>query len=200
MVETQQRLGKSPWKAARHGTNPHFLFNALNSIEALSRRAPERIPELVRGLAKYLRYCLQPAEDGWVRLEEELDALEAYLSVEKVRFEDQFQVELDIAEDARSQRVPQFILQPLVESVLREGIGAVPTPLRVVLGCRCVDHWLRVEVGNTGVGSGRAMVRGGGLEELVRRLDLLYQKDGYHWALRETPDWVAISMDIPLEP
>ncbi len=77
MVETQHRLVQSPVETARHGTNPHFLFNALNSIEALSRRAPERIPELVRGLSKYLRYCLRPAQDGWATLQEELDALAA---------------------------------------------------------------------------------------------------------------------------
>jgi LytS/YehU family sensor histidine kinase len=199
MVETQHRLVQSPSETPRHGTNPHFLFNALNSVEALSRRAPERIPEVVRGLATYLRYCLQPAPDGWATLQEELDALASYLYVEKVRFEDQFEVELDIAEDARPQRIPQFFLQPLVESVLREGIGAGPTPLRVVVGCRRIDGRLRVEVKNSGVGSGRATVRGSGLEDLFRRLELFYKEGGYRWTLSEKPDWVSLSIEIPLE-
>lgn len=198
MVETQHRLAPS-LKTSRHGTDSHFLFNALNSVEALSRRAPERIPELVRGLSSYLRYCLQPAQDGWATLQEELDALKSYLHVEKIRFEDQFEVELDIADAALAQRVPQFFLQPLVESVLRDGIGVGPTPLRVVVSCQCIDRRLRVEVRNTGVGSGRATVRGSGLEDLFRRLDLLYNEGAYRWTMSEDPDWVSLSIEIPLE-
>ncbi len=199
MGETQHRLVPSPSETPRHGTNPHFLFNALNSVEALSRRAPERIPELVRGLSTYLRYCLQPAQDGWATLQEELDALASYLYVEKVRFEDQFEVEFEIAEAVWCQRVPQFFLQPLVEDVLREGIGAGPTPLRVVISCQRLERRLRVEVRDTGVGSGRAIVGGGGLKDLFRRLDLLYKDGGYRWALNEGPDWVSLSIEIPLE-
>ncbi len=119
--------------------------------------------------------------------------------MEKVRFEDQFEVELDIAEAARDQRVPQFFLQPLVESVLREGIGAGPTPLRVVVSCQRLDRRVRVEVKNTGVGSGRATVRGSCLEDLFRRLDLLYEEGGYRWTLSEGPDWASFSIEIPLE-
>ena len=199
MVETQHRPVQSSLKTLRHRTGPHFLFNALNSVDALSRRAPERIPELVRGLSTYLRYCLQPTQDGWATLQEELDALTSYLYVERIRFEDQFEVEFEIADAARPQRVPQFFLQPLVENVIREGIRAGPTPLRVVVSARCLDRRLRVEVRNTGTWSGLATVRGNGLEDLHRRLDLLYKEGGYGWTLSESADWVSLSIEIPLE-
>jgi LytS/YehU family sensor histidine kinase len=194
MVEVQHRLDESSPELRRHRNIPHFLFNALNSVEALSRRAPGRIPELVRGLSKYLRYWLQPTQDGWATLQQELDAVASYLDVEKVRFEGQFEVEFEIAEVARLQRVPQFFLQPLVENVLREGIGTGPEPLRVVVSACCLDHRLRVEVRNTGGRSGMATALGGVLEDLRGRLDLLYNEDGYDWT-----DWLSLSIEIPLD-
>jgi two-component system LytT family sensor kinase len=199
MSETQRRLGQSSLKTLRDRASPHFLFNALNSVEALSRRDPERIPKLIRGLSTYLRYCLQPMQDGWATLQEELDALESYLLVERIRFEDQFEVEFEIDAAARRQHVPQFFLQPLVENVIREGLGTEPKPLRVVVSCRCLDHWLRVEVRNTAVRSSTATSRGSSLQDLRRRLDLLYQEGGYSWTLSESADWVSLTIEIPLE-
>jgi LytS/YehU family sensor histidine kinase len=84
MVEEQQQLVQSPRETPFSRTDPDFLFNSLNSIEALSRQAPQRIPKLVRELANYLRYLMQPAPDGWVTLQQELDALTSYLQVDRV--------------------------------------------------------------------------------------------------------------------
>ena len=159
MVQAEQRVGQSGPETLRHHTSPHFLFNALNSVEALSRRAPGRIPELVRGLSRCLRYWLQPTHDGWATLQQEFDAVASYLEVEQVRFEGQFAVEFEVAEVARSQRVPQFFLQPLVEHVICAGLGSGPRPLRVVVSCRCLARRLRVEVRHSGVGAGMAAVR-----------------------------------------
>jgi len=150
-------------------------------------------------LSKYLRYWLHPAQDGWATLQQELDALASYLEVERVRFEDQFEVEFDIDDAARLRRVPQYLLQPLVENAIREGIGAGPSPLRVVVSCCCVDRRLRVEVRNTGIAAGTATARGSGVEDLRRRLDLLYREDGYGWMLSQNADWVSLAVEIPLE-
>jgi LytS/YehU family sensor histidine kinase len=198
MVEEQQQLVQSPRETPFSRTDPDFLFNSLNSVEALSRQAPERIPELVRALANYLRYWLQPAPDGWVTLQQELDALTSFLQVERIRFQDQFEVELDIAEDARPQRVPQFFLQPLVENVLGEEIGAGPTPVRVVVHCRRLDHRLWVEVRNTRVWLGMTAGRDG-LEDLGRRLDLLYKEGGYGWTSSEGANWMSLAIEVPLQ-
>jgi LytS/YehU family sensor histidine kinase len=195
MVETQHRV--ESLETLRHRTSPHFLFNALNSVEALSRGAPERIPQVVRGLSACLRYWLQPTQDGWVTLQQELDAVESYLLVERVRFEDQFEVEFEIAEAAGAQRVPQFFLQPLVEHVIREGLAAGPTPLRVVVSCRCLAGRLRIAVRRTRVGSGMPTARGSGLADLRRRLDLLYKEHAGGWTLRESAE--SLTIEIPLE-
>jgi LytS/YehU family sensor histidine kinase len=199
MVETQQGGEQIAPETLRHRTGPHFLFNALNCIEALSRRTPERIPDVVHGLSGCLRYWLRASRDGWATLQQELDVVESYLEVERVRFEDQFEVAFEIAEAARAQRVPQFFLQPLVENILREAIGSGPKPLRVVVSCGCVDGRLQVELKHTGVRSGTAAARGSGPATVRRRLDLLYKKDGYGWTLSASADWVFLTIEIPLE-
>jgi LytS/YehU family sensor histidine kinase len=198
MVEMLQEAERASLETLRYRTSPDFLFNALNSVESLSRRAPGLIPELVRGLSGCLRYWLRPAQDGWATLQQELDAVACYLQVEKVRFEDQFEVVFEIAEAARRQRVPQFFLQTLVENVVREGLGAGPAPLRVVVNCRCLGRALRIELRHTGVGFRMATAPGSGLEDLHRPLDLLCGEDGYGWTLIESADWVSLTIEIPL--
>ncbi len=76
--------------------DPHFLFNALDLIEALSREAPARIPELVRGLAEYLRSSVRSGQGDVATVQQELDAVASYLRVEKVRFEDQLLLAVDV--------------------------------------------------------------------------------------------------------
>jgi len=198
MIETHQEAEQASLKALRYRTGADFLFNALNSVESLSRRDPGRIPELVRGLSGCLRYWLQHTQDGWATLQQELDAVASYLQVEKIRFEDQFEVVFEIAEAARLQRVPQFFLQPLVENVVRGGLGTGPAPLRVVVRCRCFGRALRIELRHTGVGFRMATAPGSGLEDLHRPLDLLCGEDGYGWTLIESADWVSLTIEIPL--
>jgi two-component system LytT family sensor kinase len=198
MVESLHDHGQTSLNGLRHHTSPHFLFNALNSVESLSRQDPERIPELVRGLSACLRYWLQPTRDRWVTLQQELDSVTSYLRVEQIRFEDQFEVAFEIAEAARNRRVPQFFLQPLVERAIRDGLGAEVRPLSVLVSCRCLEDVLRVEVKHTGVASGAGAALGGGIDGLRRRLDEMYGTAGYGWTASEPADWVSLTIELPL--
>lgn len=195
--EAEAILVQSRLERLRNQMNPHFLFNALNSIEALSREDPARIPEVVRSLSQYLRYTLQTKQDGFVTVQEELDAVASYLRVEKVRFEDQLQVALEIAETARRLRVPQFLLQPLVENAIKHGMDTSPMPLHVAVSVRGTEGWLQVEVRNTGTWSAVQGDMASVLESLHRRLDLLYQQDGCRITAGETAGWVSITVEMP---
>ena len=199
LVETLQQIDQYPLETLRDRATPHFLFNALNSVEALASQDPARIPELVRGLSGCLRYWLQPTHDGLATVQQELDALAKYIQVERVRFEDRFEVELEIPEAARPQRVPQYFLQPLLENVLREGLGAGPRPLRVVVSCCCLDASLQVELRSTGSRPGLAAALGSGLQDLQQRLEALYRPDGYGWTLSERADCLWLTIEVPRE-
>lgn len=177
--------------------NSHFLFNALNSIEALSREAPARIPELVRGLAEYLRYSLRSGQGEWATVQQELDAVASYLRVEKVRFEDQLQVELQIDAAARPLRIPGLLLQSLVQHAVQHGMATSTMPLRVVVRvCRLAGRlWL--EVRNTGLWAAPSDGRELLVNDLRTRLEQLYQQDGYRLACGQAEGWASIAVEVP---
>lgn len=192
-------LAQARLETLRYQLNPHFLFNAMNSIEALSREDPAQIPEVVRRLCECLRYALHPKKGGLATLQQELDAVVSYLGVEKVRFEEQLAVDMDVADDARGQIVPEFLLQPLVENAVKYGMRTSEMPLRVQIRAGCANDRLQVEVRNTGSWSRMIdKVDGGvGLENLRNRLELLYPAN-YRLATQESAGWVSVVVEIPL--
>lgn len=196
-------LAQARLETLRYQLNPHFLFNALSSVDALSRENPGKIPEVVRRLCQCLRYSLRQHEGGLATVQQELNEAASYLYVEKVRFEDQLEVEVDVSQAAQNQLVPEMLLQPLVENAVKHGMRSSDLPLRIALSAHCVGGFLRLEVRNTGRWSSQAgtNVDGGGgigLENLVSRLDLLYG-DSYRFAAGENSGWVSIVVEIPLK-
>ncbi|MGH7669311.1 MAG: histidine kinase [Gemmatimonadaceae bacterium] len=112
--------------AMRAQLQPHFLFNALTTIAHLMREAPERALATLYQLTALLRAVLRSPTSGSVTVREELEIVEAYLAIERARFEDRLQVELVVPDDVRTLRIPPLLLQPLVENAVKHGIG----PLR----------------------------------------------------------------------
>jgi hypothetical protein len=133
-------LAQARLETLRYQLNPHFLYNALNSIEALSREAPTQIPETVRRLCECLRYALHPKKNGLATLEQELHAVSSYLRVEEIRFGENLVVETDVSDAVRSVAVPEFLLQPLVENAIKYGMRTSEMPLRVVIRAGSPQH------------------------------------------------------------
>lgn len=111
-------------KALKAQTNPHFLFNTLNTIAELIHADSDRAEATVECLAEMFRYVLNGSERGLVPLEEELAFLDDYLEIERVRFFDRLRATREIAPEALSLLVPSLVLQPLVENTIRYGRGA----------------------------------------------------------------------------
>jgi hypothetical protein len=103
---------------------PHFLFNSLNVCAGLVREAPDAAEETLDKLAGFLRYALESTERRLVSVDEELEAVVAYLDVQRQRFGDRLRYEVDVADEARACEVPPMLLQPLVENALLHGLGA----------------------------------------------------------------------------
>jgi two-component system, LytTR family, sensor kinase len=163
----------------RYQLNPHFLFNALNSIGALAGEAPHRIQRMVGELSGFLRYSLLDPERLEVPLGEEIRAVAQYLEVEKVRFEDDLDVQIDVDPAAAQRVVPAFLVLPLVENAIKHGRRTSAMPLRIRVN-GCVDAAaLLVEVQNTGrwLDAGGPSARPGtgtGLRNLRERLAAHY--------------------------
>ena len=113
-------------KALRAQLNPHFLFNSLNSISALTTIDPKRAREMCVLLADFLRKSLKLGERPMVGLGEEVDLLRAYLSIEQIRFGTRLSVEWSIDPEAEDVPIPTLLLQPLVENAIKHGIAAIP--------------------------------------------------------------------------
>src|SRR5690606_36441633 len=100
----------------RYQLNPHFLFNALNSIGALAGEAPERVQRMVGEVSAFLRYSLLDSERLEVKLGDELRAVTHCLEIEMVRFEDGLDVQIEVGPDAAARTLPAFLVLPLVEN------------------------------------------------------------------------------------
>lgn len=187
---------ESELRLLRAQVNPHFLFNALNSIIAEAGR-PERVTRITQGLADYLRFSLSQNIE-LQPLGEELVALEGYLQVEKIRFEERLEYSLVADEEVRRLRVPGALVQPLLENAIKFGQHTSPRPLRISIHAEVRPEGLRIEVMNTGkwVPEGGRTSTGIGLVNLRRRL-LLICGDRAHVAHEVLEDRVIFRVLIP---
>ena len=127
-------------KALRAQINPHFLFNALNTIVSLCRTNPENARELIIELSDFFRRSLKTARD-FVTIQEELDHVDSYLTLEKARFGQRLCVDKEIAMDILNVQIPAFTLQPLVENAVKHGLLAKPDGGKISLrACRQGDE------------------------------------------------------------
>jgi signal transduction histidine kinase len=113
-------------KALRAQLNPHFLFNSLNSISALTTLDAKRAREMCVLLSDFLRKSLRLGERPTVNLSEELDLVRNYLAIEQIRFGERLRVEWGIEDSAGSVEIPTLLLQPLVENAIKHGIAQIP--------------------------------------------------------------------------
>src|SRR5204863_8921456 len=120
--EMRKLAAEAELRALRAQINPHFLFNALTTIGYLIQTAPERALGTLMRLSGLLRGVLKSA-DEFVTLGEELDLIEAYLDIERARFEDRLRVRIDVPWELRRIRIPALVIQPLVENAIKHGIS-----------------------------------------------------------------------------
>jgi two-component system, LytTR family, sensor kinase len=194
--------------------DPHFLFNALNSLRAMIDEDRARARHMVTELAEFLRYTLVHRPLERTTLAEELQVIESYLAIEKIRFENRLAVAFDIDRTVMSAGVPAFLIHPLVENALRHGQGRSPDhPLQVRLAARSEAERLVLEVWNSGalappslVGRAATLVlpdnyrncgTGIGLANVRGRLDALFP--GQHrFTLAEAAGGVLARIEMPL--
>jgi LytS/YehU family sensor histidine kinase len=166
-------------EALRAQINPHFLFNAFNSIAALIRTRPEEAETVVEDLADLFRYTLRASKTDVSTVEKEVEAARRYLAVEKARFRDRLTVEVDVPASIRSVALPGMTIQPLVENAVRHGVGETQGGCTVTITARRENEHLVLRVTDTGPGFETtdldAVVDDGtGLGNVRERLRLFY--------------------------
>ena len=178
-LEAAQRLvAENRLRALQAQINPHFLFNALNTLVEQITVSPKDAEKLVIALSRHFRYVLTISESGLVTLASELDNLDSYLAIEKMRMGSRFDYSISVVGDSTQCQVMGLIIQPIVENCLKHGISTCTTaPARIDIGCTILPDRIFVCVSDNGAGFGSSTNKSGtghGLNNVKERLHVAY--------------------------
>ena len=181
---------------------PHFLFNTLHAISSLVREGDrDRAVRMISGLSGLLRHTLDHVRTPEIPLHEELEALERYLEIEEVRFEDRLEIGRDIDPRALDINVPALLLQPLVENAIRHGIEERALARIVEIRARLDGDVLELRVTDDGKGLPAdfdlAAKQGVGLSSTRKRLEQLYGGDAHLEVCSREPHGTQVTARVP---
>jgi len=198
-LETGIRARDAELKALKAQINPHFLFNSLNSISALTSIDPARARDMCVLLGDFLRLTLGLGEKASVRFSEELDLLQKYMAIEKVRFGDRLRMQQTIQEDSKACLLPPLLLQPLVENAVKHGIASLPEGGEIRLAVERQNGRLAIVVENSWDPEAPPRRSGGmGLKNVQRRLEARYGKDA-SIRVNAEGELFQVSLSLPAE-
>lgn len=197
-VRLQSLVKELELKTIKAHINPHFIFNALNSIRALVDENPERARRAITELSNLLRSSMLAEKAETTPLSKELNIVRDYLALEHIRFEDRLNIEYNIDEDTLGQPVPPMMLQTLVENAIKHGIskkmeGGV---IKIISDFKDNHHELIVK--NTGHINGNFNPDGFGLNSTQSRLMLLYGEKAHFEIKNNSDDMVEATITMPV--
>lgn len=198
-IAAQLAEEKARLEVLRYQLNPHFLYNALNSVYGLLFENARGAGDMVLRLAEFCRATLTRPADTFPTLGAEVEALRGYLDVEKVRWGDNLMVEFAVAPEVEAVRLPPFLLLPLVENAIKYGSRTSPGVLRVAVRSRREAGELVIEIANTGEWLDPSVVRPDstriGLENLRQRLQRYYP-DAHRFTVDAREGWVTVTVRL----
>jgi two-component system, LytTR family, sensor histidine kinase AlgZ len=198
-MQTSIQARDAELKALKAQINPHFLFNSLNSISALTSIDPSRARDMCVLLGDFLRMTLGLGEKTVVRFSEELELLQKYLSIEKVRFGDRLKMYENIQEESKACYLPPLLLQPLVENSVKHGIAGLPEGGDVRLSAERQNGRLSIVVENSWDPDAPPRRSGGlGLKNVQQRLEARYGKEATVRVNTEG-ELFQVSLSLPVE-
>lgn len=187
---------QNQYQALKNQLNPHMLFNSLNTLQSLVRESPEKAQSYIRELSRVLRYTLQENDTHTVTLREEMNFVDAYIFLMKMRYEDNLQFVVEVDANLMDYRLPPLSIQTLVENAIKHNEISNRNPLTIDIramaaqgekeACLCIDNNLqprRTTSSGTGIG----------LANLSKRYELLFGKE-----IQITENHGRFSVCIPL--
>ncbi|QNA88017.1 histidine kinase [Massilia sp. Dwa41.01b] len=185
-------------RALQAQVNPHFFFNSLNSIRALIFHDPELAARAVGQLGGMMRHSLRAGQTATVPLADELAAVEAYLGMEKHRFDERLRITMDIEPGLEAVAIPPMALQTLVENAVKHGVEPSIGPCELRIGAHRKDDGVELTVANEGRLAQASDSTRLGLANTARRLSLLFGPRA-GCTLAERDGWVIAHVVLPLE-
>jgi phosphotransferase system IIB component len=187
-------------RTLRSQLNPHFMFNALNSIRALIKEDPQNAQTAVTKLSNILRYALKIERAESVPLEEEIEAVENYLALEKIRFEERLKYEINVDSKSGRVEVPPMMVQTLVENGIKHGITKRTEGGIINIETRLNDSRLHIKIKNTGQIDPDALKvsTGFGINNTKHRLSLIYGEKAKFQISNQNEKEVLAELIIPI--
>lgn len=201
----QAQLANAQLESLRMQLQPHFLFNAHNTVSMLIRtRKYDQATEMISKISDLLRKSLNSQEEQFTSLKDEVGLLRAYLDIEQIRFEDHLTISLEIAPDTENIPVPHLLLQPLIENAFKHGISKSLGHSALVIKSSMMKEKLHLTVFNTGPSLPDHWrlrdQKGIGLSNTIQRLTALYTPDDYSFSLQNKQNGVITRITLALSP
>lgn len=201
MLEAQ--LSQAQLHALKMQLHPHFLFNTLHSISALLNKDTESARRMITRLGDFLRLTLDNSGSQEITLRQEMEFLSCYLEIERIRFQDRLVTHLEVAHQTLDAKVPNLILQPIVENAIRHGIAPRSTPGLIEIGAEKRNGTLRIQVRDNGPGlpglrtSENLFQKGLGLANTETRLERLYGSAHLFDLSNNPAGGLVVTLEIP---
>ena len=197
-AQLEGKLAQARLENLRLQLQPHFLFNALNTISSVVYEDPRKADAMIARLSAMLRATITDSELQVVPLDREVETLELYLDIMRKRFEDRLNIEVTVAPEVRKALVPHLLLQPLVENSIRHGTDPLSNAVRVTVTAERDGPNTRVRIRDFGRGMPKGeMRRGTGISNTVERLEQLYGA-GHSLEFENCEDGgLAVTVSVP---
>jgi two-component system LytT family sensor kinase len=202
-LQLEAQLSQAQLQALKMQLHPHFLFNTLHSISALLNKDAEAARKMITRLGDFLRLTLENSGSQEVTLRQEMEFLSCYLEIERIRFQDRLVTHMDVAQQTLDAKVPNLILQPIVENAIRHGIAPRSTQGLIEIEAKQRNGTLRIQVRDNGPGlsahrtSENVFKKGLGLANTETRLEQLYGP-AHSFSLSNNPDGgLIVTLEIP---
>lgn len=197
-TELKNLITQAELRSLKFQINPHFIFNSLNSMSALTETDPKKARQMIIKLADFLRYTLANNDKQKNTLIEELKNIKLYLDIEKIRFEDKFEYEEELHEECGKTEIPSMILQPLFENAIKHAVYETLDKVVIKLTCIKQDDFLKIQVSNNFEGESHKKGAGVGLKNIRDRLSLIYHQDNLMEVKKENGNF-TVNIFIPLQ-
>lgn len=177
LAKLNQLKTNAELQALQSKINPHFLYNALNSIISLIHIEPNLAEEMTLKLSKLFRHSLNTTEDNFSFIKDEIEIVTLYLDIEKVRFQHKLKVSFEVNEDMYSIKIPRFLLQPLVENSIKHGINKMKLDGEIKISIKKNEKRLMISIHDNGPAFDADFMIGYGLQSTYDKLNLLYPEN-----------------------
>jgi two-component system, LytTR family, sensor kinase len=200
-TETETLNKEAELYKLRQQLQPHFLFNSLNSINALIGFKPSEARNMIQQLSDYLRFTIKKEDSQLVNFEDEIQYLSLYLNIEKVRFGHRLTTQIDIDDEVMQLKIPALLLQPLLENAIKYGLYDTLDPICINIKAKKIENSLEIEVRNPFDGQSSQLPEGTGygLKATKRRLELLFSRFDLLETQKIDNEFIA-TLKIPQKP